>query len=384
MGAKRVYLIPGFGASDLGVLATGEKLWWDIAISPSNGLGKMKLASNGIDPDPIIGAQMGVDLVPQSPWGGILGLLTLQLGTEDWAPEVTVYDWRLDVLRTAGQLAQNIVARNSPELPATLVAHSMGGFVAALAWAKLAEQGKTNYVRRIIAIGTPWQGSYMPVLWLVGALGMVQELTAVYSLVSVLPNVNPLVWELAYLNMLALSWPAFYALFPFYEGSQALADPNRRLLYNAANYPASIRPDQHWLDYSRNTVQPAVTAAVNTIPPWVLTTVAGTGIGTPTQLRLATVPLVLTALPDVGDGDQIVAADNALQAISARVEVPGSHSNLPLGLTVTGKLADLIRDDRPAPTPPPRLETVREAIPYLVSDPPESEPQSPILCIGGG
>jgi pimeloyl-ACP methyl ester carboxylesterase len=382
--AKNVYVLHGFGAADLATLDTSEQLWWDINLSPGNGLGGLALAPNGVDPAPVIGRRMGIVTAPQNPWGAITGLLRFQLDPAEWAVTFVPYDWRREFSLVVGQLRDAIFLHSTPESPATIVGHSMGGLVAVLAYKLLEEQGFGNFVRRIITLGTPFQGSYLPVLWLIGALGIVQELTAIYGLVNVIPNVNPLQWELAYLNALALSWPSFYELLPFAQGPDAAADPNRQLLYNAANYPAAIRPDQNWLDYSRDTFQPKLTAAAASVPPWILTAVAGIGCPTARLLSSPTTPLALSKLGIANDGDGVVMESSALTPGAVNFKVSSSHSSLPLGVAASGLLADLIRDTRTPPSPPPPASKLDLTIGTLVTDPPEADDVSPILCIGGG
>lgn len=384
MAKKRVFLFPGFGASDLARVEDGAKLWWDIAVSPANGLTNMKLAANGKDPDPVVGKPMAVVFPSQQPWPAVKGLLDLQLDPDVWETSVVPYDFRLDILTQADTLATAIAANATPDNPVTLVGHSMGGLILVSAYQQLTVLGKQNLVRRIVTMGTPFQGSYLPIMWLIGALGTVQELTNVYSWVSFFPGINPLVWELSWLNMLALSWPAFYELFPFATGTLANNDPNRHLLYDAANYPASVAPSQAWLDYSRTVFQPVIQSLGANPPSWVMTTVAGRGIETPMTLASGNVPINLTNFGVGGDGDGVVAVESALKVDSARLTVPCNHTSLPLGLALTGKLALLITDERLPPQPAPPQIKLNVAIPTLVTDPPESDNVSQILCIGGG
>lgn len=381
---KPVFLIPGFTASDLAILSTGQRIWFDTNVAALVGLGAMRLADNGVDPGPPDGEQMGHSLDPQPPWPAIVQLLKSQMAASVWSFQVLNYDWRLDLTTIGNALAANIRGSVDPAEPATLVAHSAGGLVATIAWASLVQSNQSNLVRRIITIGTPYQGSYGAIQWLTGVSPTVQELRAVSVAFGNLTGFNPVEWTLSFLNGIALTWPAFYELFPALDVPEEQGDPFRTFLYESATYPALADPSQAWLDFARQIWQPRIKGFGTSPPQWVLTTVAGSGIATPNRLLTGAIPLNLNDLGTTVDGDGVVTVTSATKSPGLNLFVSGEHNSIPLGLAINGKLADLILDPRGpiSPTPVPVFDKL--AILQNVTAPPQSDYVSGLVCIGGG
>lgn len=382
--AKNIYLIPGFLASDMGILATNQAIWWNVNVAALQGIGAMRLAADGVSPGAPDGQQMGVVAVGQNPWPGIQSTLFTQLDPATWSIRVGPYDWRLDLNAAATSLASSIRRTSTAAEPATIVGHSAGGLVAVLAWSQLVASGDTAKVRRIISICSPFQGSYGPLQWLLGVSGSVQQLLAMGTWgPGLLPTLHAK-WALDFLNALALTWPSFYELYPALGGSEAVGDPNRALLYTAGNYRSPTAPDQHWLDFSRNTFQ-AQLRDPNTFPPdWVMTCVSADGLATPFMLNSSSVPLKLGNLGVTSDGDGVVTAGSAERSPALVVSVTGAHASVPLAITTSGLLAALILDPRGPVTPPPPNVVVLPALPATTTDAPASEYISGLVCIGGG
>ena len=80
------------------------------------------------------------------------------------------YDWRLGIDELGGQLARRIVADGQPVV---LVAHSMGGLVARMAMRMLPKR----WVRKLIMMGTPNEGSFASVQALRGTYPFVRRLS---------------------------------------------------------------------------------------------------------------------------------------------------------------------------------------------------------------
>lgn len=380
---KNVYLIPGFMASNMGILATGKVLWWDTNFAALTGLGAMRLAANGIDPGFPDGLQMGVDPVGQDPWPEIFTQLKSQLDPAVWSLAVGPYDWRKKVNIAAASLAQSIRDHSTIAEPATIVAHSMGGLVAMTAWARLVLQGGSEKVRRIITLCTPFQGTYQPIMWLAGLDPSIQQLIVLANL-NTPPPFPPLgFWTLEFLNKLALSWPAFYQVFPSLIGSEAANDPNRHLLYTAANYAAISRPSQAWLDDVKNFFQPQMADAITKPPSWIATYVYGTGLYTVNRLGSSTNPLKLNSFSATLQGDGTVTAESASRGPGLVVQVTGDHSSVPLALARNGLLAALILDPRREPDPEPPPIVVKRPLPINVTPPPDSNAEDGLVCVGG-
>jgi pimeloyl-ACP methyl ester carboxylesterase len=80
------------------------------------------------------------------------------------------YDWRLGLDELGAQLAASIVADREPVI---LVAHSMGGLVARMAARMLPKR----WVRRLIMLGTPNEGSFASVQALRGTYPFVRKMS---------------------------------------------------------------------------------------------------------------------------------------------------------------------------------------------------------------
>lgn len=381
---KRVYLIPGFLASNLAIRETGQQIWWEPTIASALGLGAMRLAPNGIDPGAPDGKPMALTLPAQDPWPAIKGQLDFQLDPSKWTVEVDSYDWRRDLLTTAENFATLVRSSSTAENPGTLVGHSAGGLVALLVWASLVKSGETALIRRIITICSPIQGSYEPINWLTGTLPGVQQLLALFPLVSRAALPVPVYWTLDYLNALVLTWPAFYELYPGLLGFDATVDINRPSLYVPGNYPPRIRPSPAWLTYARTVFQPALFDSSAFPPDYVLTCVASMGLVTAFELLSTDSPLDLTNLGTTPFGDGIVNTTSQIRAPGKVVRVTGGHASVPIGLAVNGVLADLIRDPRGPLSPPPLPLIVDKPLPIDVTDPPQSAEWNGYCAIGGG
>ena len=94
--------------------------------------------------------------------------LELELGGRE--ARFHAYDWRLGLDELGAQLAASIVADREPVI---LVAHSMGGLVARMAARMLPKR----WVRRLIMLGTPNEGSFASVQALRGTYPFVRKMS---------------------------------------------------------------------------------------------------------------------------------------------------------------------------------------------------------------
>lgn len=384
MPAKQVFVFPGFMDSNMGILSTGEVVWWDNAVSTIIGIGAMRLAPDGVSPGPPDGQQLGVDLNSRWPWPSVVGELQRTLAPfGDWTVKVVTYDWRLKIETTATTLANAIIAGASPDNPVSLVGHSMGGLVCVLAYAILASQAKQNLVRRIVTLCSPFQGSYLTTAFLAGETHPAVQLLGIGGLNAFSPLVIPALWTLEFINGVVATWPAFYELMPSLLGAEAASDPNRKLLYTAANYPGTVHLSQTWLDYAKNTWQPLVFGDSFTPPPYVLSCVSGVNLATPNAYGSDAVPIQFAQLQTTTSGDGVVTAASAYRAAGKQVTIAGYHTNIPLAMAYDGSLAALIADPRgPLSPPPPPLMIENPAL-INTNDPPIGGPLDPTQCVGG-
>lgn len=381
---KSVYLIPGFMASDLFDLSSLDVVWWDTTWALLHGLQGFSLSPDGVTPLPPNGLRLGAVSVGQNPWPNMLSLLQQQLDPAEWQIAVGPYDWRLFLGVAADQLATNIISHSTPAEPATIVGHSAGGLVACLAWQRLVIAGKQNLCRRIISICSPFQGSYAPQQFAFGQSASVQQLLALASVPATQFSAPLGSWALAFLNAVALTWPCFYELMPSLLGAEAATDPNRALLYDAGNYDVGAAVSQNWLNHATGVFQPAMQAPDTFPPDYVMTCVVASGLNTSRALSSTTLPIALSSLSANNDGDATVTAGSQLRTPSLKVSVVGSHQSVPLAITTSGLLAQLITDPRGPLTPPPPAIVVANPLPFNTTDPPEAEPYNPVACIGGG
>lgn len=252
-----------------------------------------------------------------------------------------------------------------------------------LAWAQLVGSGDTNKVRRIITLGTPFQGSYAGIDFLAGTSPQAGQLVNVGQLSRAIETGKFIQFQQKFLNALALTWPNFYYLLPSLIGTEAAKDPNRALLYTAANYPGLTAPSQAWLDDAKTSFQPAI-AAANTFPPWeVATYVAGNSIYTWEALGNGNVPIDWSTRINDSAGDGVVTQGSALRGPGKNFVFVSDHASLPLGLTITGDLADMIREERSPPPPPPVVEFSGTKVIINTTPAPEEDPVTALTCIGG-
>jgi pimeloyl-ACP methyl ester carboxylesterase len=378
-----VFFLPGFTASDLGVIATGQKIWWEPNVISLLDMGVMRLADDGVTPAPPNGQQLGVFTLGQTPWPQVLLEVRQGLDPILWDLKLAVYDWRLLIETQATQLANGIAATTDPAFPATLVGHSMGGLVAIATYVNLFFMGKQNLIRRIITLGTPFQGSYYAVQMMAGTHPSVEQLLKVFTYGQWNPAVPIGHWTIDFIAGVFATWPALYELLPSLQGPDALLDPNRPLLYNAANWPSYAPMKQKWLDYAKNTWQNTLFSVGAFPPAAVLTCVAGTGLKTAQNLIGADVPLKIKNIGSTFLGDGTVTVVSAIREPCLSYLVTCDHSSLPLGVARTGELAALILDPRVPPAPPVEIVNVSKAKLQNVTDPPESDPVDCQTCIGG-
>lgn len=124
------------------------------------------------------------------------------------------YDWRMDVMATAGKLASfvaEVIARtrllrhyaDADDLKVDLVAHSMGGLVVC---EYLSQFGRRSKIGKVVTIGTPF-------------LGCVEAIVKITTGMSLLTGPEPKERE----REAARVTPSIYQLFPSYSG--ATTDP---------------------------------------------------------------------------------------------------------------------------------------------------------------
>jgi len=168
-GAPRatVFLLPGIMGSHLDIGT--NRVWMDVSDLAMGGMGKLKLGAFNVGAGAVIG----------SAYNPMIEQLS---GSYDVEP--FPYDWRLSVTEAAEKLANAITKKldelKQPNLPVSIVAHSMGGVVlrAMMAnypkvWERLCEHNDA----RVVMLGTPNGGSHAMGMVLTGQDGLIRRLS---------------------------------------------------------------------------------------------------------------------------------------------------------------------------------------------------------------
>ena len=208
-----VLLVPGFAASHLFRFDNGGdrgvKIW----------LSQLDVAWGGIsdlDTDPQI-SPTNLDVVrPGSPLYEVYQPFLGWCARQGIAVQYFGYDWRADVQTNGQRLADFIADRSNINATYTIVAHSMGGLVAAAAANKLTDEAATR-VERVITCGTPWAGSYRTLELFAGTHEIVAQVVALNSIFSRRSRYQ---WLQEALRVVA-SWPGAYDLLPMPEMMRA-------------------------------------------------------------------------------------------------------------------------------------------------------------------
>lgn len=355
----RCWVVPGFLSSELcldGDLS--QLLWVNTSRLMQGEIGKMRLAPNGIDPGPPDGVRLFIGFPLADYWNSALRQLLEQLKPRGYSVVGFSYDWRKGIFEGGATLASAIRDRESAADPCTIVAHSMGGLVARVAWADLVGSGHTSYVRRIVTLGTPHQGSYAGVMLASGKDVYLDQLQFVSNISSLILGLDG-TWSpyrrftVAELAELALTWPGLYQLFPILGGSDAQSDSLRKFLYDAALWHGIATPSQTHLDFAKTVVGPWLLSEPSQPPSWVLTSVSGTGVPTPARLLNVDQLGRPAAIGSTDQGDGVVTITSAEVVNSAVYSLACHHTDLPLTTVQSGDLVKWILEVREPPSPPP-------------------------------
>lgn len=160
-GGPRVLILPGIMGSTLG---TGGVLFDDVIWIDPIEVAAGKLVELGLDRGAGEVKALGV-----IQFAYLKLKLTLRIGGYD--ADFFPYDWRRDLVHLGRALAERIARDPANEI--SLVAHSMGGLVSRAALALGA--GK---IKRLIMLGTPNNGSFVPVQALRGVYPVVRKIAA--------------------------------------------------------------------------------------------------------------------------------------------------------------------------------------------------------------
>jgi pimeloyl-ACP methyl ester carboxylesterase len=344
--------VPGITASFLSFDRFGGKPYYpDPVAMATNNPFTAALAADGVSPNPNGGQQLYPFDVYQ--FQQLRAILQPQLPS-NFSLTSFPYDWRLLPSIEADRLWTQIKLENTPDSPATLLCHSMGGLVGCLVYRNADAENRTNLIRRVICLGSPLGGSYA-VVKVAGQLLTGQVDNTLATLFSV---GAPLLFQLAtrLARLLVFTLPGFVSLFPNNTGNAAYGDPKRGLLYDPASYPDLNQPFIAAVLARQVPVMSVHKVAVQLCErSGVLVTVSGTSALTAAALRPDATDILPASLLNTFDGDGLVTVRASQSSFGPGSTKPYTHNQLPLSLASDGSLAALITAPVSAPvvTPDP-------------------------------
>ncbi len=197
-----VFVLPGIMGSHLQV--NENRIWLDMLDIASGGMRRLKIDSNDVSAESLI----------SSAYADLVRFLEQQ---HDVIPYP--YDWRLPISTEAGRFAHDLEKKlqlaEQHNQPLHIIAHSMGGLVARMAFAMKPDLwGRLVGCKgRLLMLGTPHKGSHVITRVLVGQEKMVKYLALAdfgHSQKGLLKIIS--------------AFPGILQLLPFKHGSQDMLD----------------------------------------------------------------------------------------------------------------------------------------------------------------
>lgn len=251
-----------------------------------------------------------------------------QRAADAWRDEGLVvrpfsYDWRRPVEVEAERLAGFIATlrRERPGRKQLLVAHSMGGLVAAT-WAAAHPDDWRDTIERVALLGSPLGGSFAPFEAILGTYPLFRKLAKLSMRDS-----------LGDLQGMARSLSGLVDMLP-----DPTLFPDAEPLYTASAWQSPFAPDPAQLDRSRRLKKTLATS------PLLERAVALVSIGHGTISQLANGK----PGPRTGPGDGTVPIDSAAPKGVKAFVVEKSHSNLPRDALAISAVLQLARGQLPA------------------------------------
>jgi len=270
------------------------------------------------------------DLRPGVPMPLFYDDLVARLEDYSFVPILPKLDWRYSLITQASALSQTIIAADIDEAIA-LVCHSMGGLVAALAYANLLAAGQESRVHRIVTLATPWWGSY-GALWPMMRLGLTYRLMR--DLIGGIRAMR-LQWPGIYhdVDVPACSWVTLYEMLPSLQ-QPSPDDPLRAQLYTPGTLSSVQTAINPTLLAAAGPVQ--VQLSVSSPPAAKHVQVRGSGYQTPQRWYGG--PLSDYSSYGYGDGDGTVSLGMGTLEGRPYAQVPAAHDAIAYNHTVLANL----------------------------------------------
>lgn len=370
---KPVVIVPGFAASELktkGGLLRPQTVYYAPTYSVLFGIDDLDLAPDGVSPGPLSSGPLDATNVWESQ--AFAGLMNV-LNTSTLYPVLWPYDWRLSVLRSGKALSEYLQSSFGGS-DFYVVAHSMGGLVARVAYSEYRKTSPATNWKRSVYIGTPHGGSHWPGVGLSGGIRSDSLLSIVANVLGGLnvADIRRITSGEALLTRakrVIASWPAFYELLPNLGSQWAGLDPHAAQMFDRANYVAeNSAVTQARLDDAKATHVVLDGLLTSARPPEV--NVIGTKHLTPDKLLFANALISPTSYSFTERGDDAVSVERATLTGVAALTVEAAHSDLISAPTVLQQLAGIVLNSLPqnkfSPNPP--LVFVRDEQPPSTID----------------
>lgn len=364
--AKHVVLIPGFLSSDLlGKPPLGRQapVWYDRGLLAATAGQFLELAEDGINP-----GQLAVYGALEPSFMASLSTpfpqLERRLRAKGWVTHFYGYDWRKSIVSESNNLVAFLRDLFADGVPFYVVAHSMGGLLARLAYSTAGAVLRALWAKTVF-LGTPHWGSHEAVRALDNAAAL-SGLTDLIRIPLSFMDTSGIGHFLAAayfsrLNAVFATWPSAYELLPDVSANWAAQDPvGSPLYYDATKYLENAAVMEKWFTAASTTRTLLNATLMGPRPQEVC--VLGTGTLTHSALRDASKPLDLGGNYRTEDGDGVVTVARGTLANSRIIECKGVlHSELPGSNSVlTGIDGWLESNDTATITIPPKGNSFAE------------------------
>jgi pimeloyl-ACP methyl ester carboxylesterase len=311
--------IMGGHLTDVG--ASTSRVW----LNPLSLRSKQVADRLSLAPDGLTDAHPGTRVQPDANLRVIYAKATRRWKKAGFAVHEFAYDWRKSLTHCADRLHffLEMLRLDRPRRTFALVAHSMGGLVAAMYAVRHSEW--RDIVDRAVFMGSPLRGSFAPIEALLGSHGMLKKLAWIHG------------EDPDEMQQMVKTLPGLLDMLPCPQ-----TFPKVARLYRRSGWGSDFSLAQHWLDQSKRV------KSILTDSPILARTTLLVGLDRETIVDLADANPSQPGLPRLGPrngvGDGTVPARAALIENVPAYEVHAQHMLLPRDNTVIRTVASLLAD----------------------------------------